>query len=113
MANFNQVILMGNLTRDPELTYLPSQVPVVSFGLAVNRKWKKEDGSEGEDVCYLECVMYGKRAEIIQKYFTKGKSIFILGRLKFEQWVADGGGKHSRVKVVVEKFEFLGKGQSS
>lgn len=108
MSNYNRVILMGNLTRDPELSYLPSQVAVVSFGLAINRKWKKEDGSEGEEVCYLECQMFGKRAEVINKHFSKGKLIFIEGRLKFEQWSKEGT-KHSRVKVIVEKFEFVGK----
>lgn len=84
MSNFNLVVLMGNLTRDPELSYLPSQVAVVNFGLAVNRKWRKEDGSEGEDVCFVDCQSFGKRAEVISKHFAKGKLIFVQGHLRFE-----------------------------
>lgn len=107
MSNFNQVILMGNLTRKPELSYTPGKTAVVVFGLAVNRKWKKQDGSEGEEVCFVECQMYGKRAEVVSEYFTKGSPIFIQGRLKFEQWES-GGKKQSRIRVLVENFEFIG-----
>ena len=108
MANFNQVILMGNLTRDPKLSYLPSKVAVVDFGLAVNRKWKAENGSDREEVCFTECQMFGKPAEVIAKYLKKGSSLFVRGHLKFEQWEKDGR-KHSRTRVIVERFEFLGK----
>ncbi|MBA7530529.1 Single-stranded DNA-binding protein [subsurface metagenome] len=108
MSNFNQVILMGNLTRDPELSYTPGKTAVVVFGLAVNRKWKKQDGTDGEEVLFVDCQMYGKQAEVVSKHFTKGKSIFVQGRLKFEQWES-GGNKHSRIRVLVENFEFIGK----
>lgn len=107
MSNFNQVILMGNLTRDPNLSYTPNQTAVVEFGLAVNRKWNREDGSLGEEVCFVECQMFGKRAEVVNKYFKKGDPIFVQGRLKQERWEKDGS-THSKMRVVVESFEFIG-----
>lgn len=108
MSNFNQVILMGNFTRNPELSYTPSQVPVVVFCLAVNRKWRKPDGSDGEEVCFVECQMFGRRAEVVNKHFVKGGPIFVQGHLRFEQWESDGR-KHSRLRVIVENFEFIGE----
>ena len=111
MSNFNQVIVMGNFTRDPQLSYTPSQTPVVEFGVAVNRKWTKQDGSQGEEVCFLECQCYGKRAEVIVKHFTKGNPIFIQGRLKQERWDSEGK-QHSRIRMIVESFEFIGRKES-
>jgi len=108
MSNFNQVILMGNLTRDPQLSYTPSQTAVVEFGLAVNRKWTKQDGSQGEEVLFVECQMFGKRAEVVSKHFEKGSPIFVQGRLKLERWEKDGK-THSRIRVIVESFEFIGR----
>ena len=108
MSNFNQVILMGNFTRDPQLSYTPNQTPVVEFGLAVNRKWKSEDGSQREEVLFIECQCYGKRAEVIVKHFTKGNPIFVQGRLKQERWEKDSV-QHSRIRVMVESFEFIGR----
>ena len=109
MANLNKVMLMGNLTRDPQLSYLPSQTPVVEFGLATTRKYKKQDGSQGEDVCFVDCQMFGKRAEVINQYLKKGSPLFVEGRLKFDSWEKDGQ-KRSKLRVFVENFEFLGKG---
>jgi len=106
MSNFNQVILMGNLTRDPSLSYTPSKTAVVEFGLGVNRKWKRDDGSQGEEVLFVECQVFGKRAEVISKHFEKGSPIFVQGRLKLEQWTKDDK-KHSRIRVIVERFEFI------
>ena len=111
MANLNKVLLMGNMTRDPQLSYLPSQTPVVEFGLAMNRRYKKQDGSMADDTCFVDCQMFGKRAETINKYFKKGEPIFVEGRLKYDSWEKDGR-KHSRIRVFVENFEFLGKGGS-
>jgi single-strand DNA-binding protein len=110
MASYNKVILIGNLTRDPQLSYLPSQTAVVEFGLAVNRKFKKQDGSQGEEVCFVDCQMFGKRAEVINKYFKKGDPIFAEGRLKFDSWQGQDGQKKSKLRVFVENFEFVGKG---
>jgi single-strand DNA-binding protein len=110
MANLNRVLLMGNMTRDPQLSYLPSQTAVVEFGLAINRKFKKQDGTQGEEICFVDCQMFGKRAETIQKYFKKGEPIFVEGRLKFDSWQAQDGTKKSRLRVFVENFEFVGRG---
>ncbi len=109
MANYNKVILIGNLTRDPQLSYLPSQTAVVEFGLAINRRFKKQDGSEGKEVCFVDLQMFGKRAEVVNKYFKKGDPIFVEGRLKFDQWNAQDGSKKSKLRVFVEKFEFVGE----
>ena len=110
MASFNKVILLGNLTRDPQLSYTPSQTAVVEIGLAVNRKYKKQDGSQGEEVCFVDCQMYGKRAEVINKYCKKGNPLFVEGRLTFDSWEAQDGTKRSKHRVTVMNFEFLGGG---
>jgi len=107
MSNFNQVFLMGNLTRDPSLAYTPGKTAVVEFGLAVNRKWTKNDGSLAEEVSFVECQVFGKRAEVIDKYFEKGFPIFVQGRFKQERWEKDST-IHSRIRVIVENFEFIG-----
>jgi single-strand DNA-binding protein len=110
MANLNKVMLIGNMTRDPQLSYLPSQTPVVEFGLAMTRKYKKQDGSQGEETCFVDCQMFGKRAEVVNQYFKKGDPIFVEGRLKFDSWTGQDGSKRSKLRVFVENFEFLGKG---
>lgn len=108
MANFNQWIGMGNLTRDPELSYTPGQTPVVNFGLAVNRKWTKKDETTGEEVLFIECRVWGKRAEVVSKHFKKGDPIFVVGHLKLETWEKDDQ-KFSRIRVIADNFEFVGK----
>jgi single-strand DNA-binding protein len=113
MANFNKVILLGNLTRDPQLSYLPSQTAVVEFGLAMNRKWKGQDGSMKEDTCFVDCQAFGKTAETINKYCKKGNPLFVEGRLKFDSWTAQDGTKRSKHRVTVENFQFLGGGQKA
>jgi single-strand DNA-binding protein len=113
MANFNKVILLGNLTRDPQLSYLPSQTAVVEFGLAINRKWKGQDGSMKEDTCFIDCQAFGKTAETINKYCKKGNPLFVEGRLKFDSWTAQDGTKRSKHRVTVENFQFLGGRQSA
>ena len=110
MANYNKVILVGNLTREPQLSYLPSQTPVVEFGMAINRVFRKQDGSEGKETCFVDCQMFGKRAEVVNKYFKKGDPIFIEGRLKYDQWQTQDGSKRSKLRVFVENFEFMGGG---
>ncbi len=112
MANFNKVLLMGNLTRDPQLSYLPSQTPVVEFGIATNRKFKKQDGTMGEDTCFVDCRTFGKQAETINTYLKKGNPIFVEGRLQYDQWQAPDGTKKSRLRIFVENFQFLPKGGS-
>jgi len=108
MSGFNKVILMGNMTRDPKMSYLPSNTPVVEFSIATSRTFKKQDGSKGEETCFTDCQMFGKRAEVVSKYFHKGEPIFVEGRLKLDQWQAQDGSKRSKMRVFVENFEFVG-----
>ncbi len=108
MSNFNKVLLMGNLTRDPQLTDLPSETAVVDFGLAVNRKWKSREGEDKDETCFVDCRMFGRRAEVINKYCKKGNPLFIEGRLTFDSWQAQDGTKRSKLRVTVENFEFIG-----
>lgn len=107
--NFNQVFIGGNVTRDPQLKYLPSQTPVVEFGIATNRKWRDKDGGDREEVTFVDCSAFGKTAEVINQYFRKGKPIFVSGRLKLDTWEdKQGGGKRSKMTVVIESFQFCG-----
>jgi single-strand DNA-binding protein len=109
MANVNKVILIGNLTRDPQLKYLPSQTAVVDFGLATNRRFKGANGEDREEVTFVDCSAFGKQAEVINQYCQKGKQLYIEGRLKYDQWEdKQGGGKRSKLSVVIENFQFLG-----
>ncbi len=108
MANFNKVILAGNLTRDPQLSYLPSNTPVTEFGLAINRKWKGQNGEMREETCFVDCSCFGKQAETLNQYMSKGRPLLVEGRLQFQQWTAKDGTKRSKLKVVVEQFQFLG-----
>ena len=108
----NKIILLGNLTRDPQLSYTPNQTPVVDFGMATNRKWKAQDGSDREEVCFVDCRMFGKRAEAINKYVKKGEKLLIEGRLTFDQWEAQDGTKRTKHRINVENFEFVGGKQS-
>lgn len=107
MANFNLVLLIGNLTRDVELSYTPSNTSVAHFGLAVNRKWTGQDKQPHEEVCFVDCVAFSKLAENLNKYVKKGQPLLISGRLIFEAWQGKDGTKHSKHKVVVESFQFL------
>ena len=111
MANYNKVILMGNLTRDPQLSYLPSQTPVVELGLAVNRNWKGQDGQKREEACFVDCKAFGKQAEVMNQYLSKGRCVLIDGRLQFSAWEDKEGNKRSKLRVVVENFQFVGGGQ--
>jgi len=108
VANFNKVLLMGNLTRDPQLTYLPSQTAVVDFGLAVNRRWTGRDGEKKEETCFVDCRAFGRTAENLNKYMSKGRPLFVEGRLTFDSWTAQDGTKRSKHRVTVENFQFLG-----
>ncbi len=108
MANFNKVLLLGNLTRDPQLSYLPSQTPVVDFGLAINRKYKGQDGSMKEDTCFIDCRAFGKPAETLNKYCKKGNPLFVEGRLTSDSWTSQDGRKMSKHRVTVENFQLLG-----
>ncbi|MDX1564499.1 MAG: single-stranded DNA-binding protein [Phycisphaeraceae bacterium] len=107
MANFNRVVLMGNLTRDPKLSYLPSNTPVVEIGLAVNRKFKRQDGQQKEETLFIDCNAFGRTAEVINQYLKKGRPILIEGRLKLDRWNDKEGNPRSKHNVVIENFQFV------
>lgn len=107
MASFNRVMLMGNLTRDIELRYLPSGMAVSEFGLAVNDKRKNSDGQWVEDVNFFDITLFGRTAEVASEYLSKGSPIFIEGRLKHDTWEKDGQ-KRSKVKVIGERMQMIG-----
>jgi single-strand DNA-binding protein len=109
MASLNKVMLIGNLTRDAELRYLPSGSPVLEFRLAVSRKYKKQDGTEGEETCFVDVALWGKRGEAVAQYLKKGKPLFVEGRLQLDEWDdKETGQKRSKLKVVADNIEFLG-----
>jgi single-strand DNA-binding protein len=108
MSNFNKIFLMGNLTRDPQLSYLPSQTAVVEFGLAINRKWTSREGEKKEETCFVDCRAFGRTAENLNKYMSKGRPLFVEGRLTFDSWTAQDGTKRSKHRVTVENFQFIG-----
>ena len=110
MANYNKVILVGNLTRDPQMSYLPSQTPVVEVGLAINRRWRGQEGEQREETCFIDCRAYGKQAETINQYMRKGRPILIEGRLQLDTWEGKDGQKRSKHRVIIERFQFLGSG---
>ncbi|WP_432800067.1 single-stranded DNA-binding protein [Poriferisphaera sp. WC338] len=110
MPNLNKVMLMGNLTRDPEMRFLPnSNMAVVNFGLAINRTWyNKNTNEKQEETTFIDVEAFGKQAEILNQYVSKGRPIFIEGRLKLDQWQDQQGNNRSKIKIICEKFEFLG-----
>lgn len=109
MANFNKILLLGNLTRDPQLSYLPSNTAVVEFALAITRKYYAQDNQLKEEVCFIDCRAYGKSAENLNKFCKKGNPLFVEGRLTFDFWTAKDGSKHSKHRVTVESFQLLNK----
>jgi len=106
---FNKVVLMGNLTRDPETRSTSSGQSVTSFSLAVNRTWRNAQGEQQEDVNFIDCTAWGKTGEIIAQYMQKGRSLLVSGRLTQSSWEQDGK-KRSKVEVTVEDFNFVGDG---
>ena len=109
MASFNKVILMGNLTRDPELRYTPKGTAIAKVGLAVNRVWTNEAGEKKEDVTFVDVDVFGRTAENVGQYMRKGRPILIEGRLKLDQWDdKQTGQKKSKLGVVAETVQFLG-----
>ena len=108
MANLNRVFLAGNLTRDPELSYTPSNTAICKFGVAINRKWRDQQGEMREETCFVDCTIFGRRAEVYNQYMRKGQPTLLEGRLQYSQWTNQEGQKRSKLEVVVESFEFLG-----
>lgn len=107
MANYNKVILVGNLTRDPELRYSPKGVAIAKLGLAVNRRWTSETGEVREETTFVDIDAFGKQAETIATYCKKGRPLLVEGRLKLDQWEDKSGQKRTKLGVVLEAFSFL------
>src|SRR3954468_9000167 len=113
MPSLNKVLLMGNLTRDPELRVTPKGTPICQFSLAINRQFKMESGESREEVTYIDIEAWGKQGETIAKYCTKGRPLYVEGRLRLDQWEdKNTKEKRSRMKVVLENFQFLGSGRA-
>ena len=107
MANYNKVLLMGNLTRDVELRQTPGNQVVANMGLAVNRRFKSRDGENREETTFVDCEAWGRTAEILNQYLSKGRPVFVEGRLKLDSWKDNDGNNRSKLKVVVEGFQFI------
>jgi single-strand DNA-binding protein len=110
--NLNRVLLLGNLTRDPELRYTPKGTAVGDISIAVNRVWSNEAGQRQEETTFVEITLWGKQAEIAQQYLSKGRGVFIEGRLHMDTWEdKDSGQKRSKLKVVAENLQFIPDGK--
>lgn len=113
MANYNKVILAGNMTRDPQMSYTASNTAICKFGLAINRRYRLRDSGENrEETCFVDCTAFGRTGETINQYMSKGRPILVEGRLNYSQWQAQDGSKRSKLDVVVENFQFLGSAGS-
>jgi len=109
MPNLNKVMLMGNLTRDPEIKYTPKGTAVADIGLAVNRVWASESGEKREEVTFVDVELWGRQAELAGEYLKKGRPVYIEGRLKLDTWDdKQSGQKRSKMRVVCENMQFLG-----
>jgi len=115
MPSYNKVLLMGNLTRDPQLKQTPNNMSVAEIGLACNRKFKGKDGEMREETTFVDCEAWGRTAETMAKYLSKGRPVFVEGRLKLDQWQDKDGSNRSKLRVVIESFQFIDSrgGQSS
>lgn len=110
MASFNKVILLGNLTRDPELRYTPNGTPVATFGLATNRRSGQGDERK-EEVCFVDVVVFGREAETASEYLSKGRQALIEGRLQWRSWEGQDGQKRNKHEVVAERIQFMARGR--
>jgi single-strand DNA-binding protein len=108
MASYNKVLLMGNLTKDPELRYTPSGTAVANLRLAVNRKYRTKDQELKEEVCFITAVVWSKQAETCNQYLHKGSSVFVEGRLQSRSWEDNAGAKRSVIEVRAERVQFMG-----
>ena len=108
MASLNKVLLMGNLTRNPEIRYTPGGSAVCEFGMAINRRFMQANGQEKEETCFVDITVWGKQAESTSRFVQKGSSVFIEGRLVFDQWEEkETGNKRSRLRIYAERVQFL------
>lgn len=113
MPDYNKVLLMGRLTRDVELKFTPSNMAVANIGLAVGRRYKTKDGEQREETTFVDCEAWSRTAELMNQYLSKGRPVFIEGRLKLDQWQDKDGSNRSKMKVVIENFQFIDSRQSN
>ena len=108
-ANYNRVILAGNLTRDPQVKFLANEKAVANFGIAINRRYRTADGEQREETTFVDIEAWGRTGELVGQYLTKGRSCLVEGRLKFDSWEdQQSGQKRSRLLVVADNVQFLG-----
>jgi len=110
---FNKVILVGNLTRDCELRYLPSGSAVANTAIATSRKFKNQMGEQKEEVCFVDITFFGRTAEVANQYLKRGSQVLVEGRLKLDQWTDQNGGKRSKHSVTVDTLQMLGSKNDS
>jgi len=110
MASLNKVFLMGNLTRDPEVRHTPKGTAVGDLAMAINMSYRAQDGTEKEEVCYVDVVVWGRQAETCRDYLSKGAPVFVEGRLQLDQWEGPEGEKKSRMRVRADRVQFLSRG---
>lgn len=111
MANFNKVIIAGNLTRDPELRYTPKGTAIARLGMALNRKWKNDSGEMQEEVTFVDVDAFGRQAEVVAQYMKKGRPLLVEGRLRLDQWEdKQSGARRSQLRVVLDSFSFIDGG---
>jgi single-strand DNA-binding protein len=109
MTGFNRVVLVGNLTRDPQLRQIPSGTAVADMGLATNERYRNREGEMSESTCFVDIVAWGKQAESCNRYLTKGSPVLIEGRLQYDQWETAEGQKRSKLRVRADRIRFMGK----
>jgi single-strand DNA-binding protein len=112
-ASLNKALLIGNLTRDPDLKYTASGAAVANFGLAINRRYTNSDGERVEDPCFVEIVAWNRLAEVCGEYLSRGRPVFIEGRLQMDSWETEDGQKRTKLRVVAQNIQFLGGGAKS
>lgn len=114
MAGYNKVILLGNLTRDPDVRYLPNGTAVASFGIAVNRIYNdRQTGEQKKEVCFVDITAFGRTAEICGEYLHKGRPVLVEGRLRYSSWETDDGQKRSKLDVVAQNIRLLPRGMET
>lgn len=109
MASYNRIVMVGNLTRDPELKYTSGGTALCKFGIATSRQFKRKNGEGGEEVCFITCVAWARTGEVIAEHMKKGSQILVEGRLTFSTWQGKDNQKHSKHEISVENFTFLGR----
>ncbi|MEQ1631007.1 MAG: single-stranded DNA-binding protein [Planctomycetota bacterium] len=112
MANFNKVILMGNLTRDVEMRTTQGGMQIAKLGMAINRKWS-QNGEQKESTCFVDLTAFGRQAEVLSQYVGKGSPLFVEGRLEYSTWEGQDGQKKNKLEVVVDNFQFVGAPRST